>query len=70
MKNPAWQEPGATKPQGAHEGIVPSGPDNKYAPGDPGITGQTDVNWASVAPIRFARKSIAATRHLFGNFSD
>lgn len=71
MKNPEWQEPGAKLPQAYHDGVGSSaGPDNKFAPGEPGLTGQTDVNWASVAPIRFARQKIAATKHLFGHFSD
>jgi len=70
MKNPAWNDAGPNKAQGHREGVTPSGPENKFAPGEPGVTGQTDVNWASVAPIRFKRDEPGSTGHLFGNFSD
>lgn len=70
MKNPAWQEPGAKLPQGHHDGIAASGPDNKFAPGEPGVTGNTDVAWSSVAPIRFKRDEPAPTAYPLGNVPD
>ena len=51
-------------------GNAENGLDNKFAPGEPGLTGQTDVAWESVAPIRFKRDEPGSTGHLFGNFSD
>jgi hypothetical protein len=39
--------------EGSLEGVSSEGPDNKYAPGDPGLDGTSDVNFNAVAPDRF-----------------
>jgi hypothetical protein len=71
MKNPAWQEPGAKLPQGHRHGVVSIGPENKHPAGaEPGLTGQTDVAFDSVAPIRFKRSEPAPTSYVLGNVPD
>jgi hypothetical protein len=57
---------------GGSDGIVAAGPSNKHdgATAAPGVNGNSDLNFAAIAPCDESDAPQRAGQHLFGNFSD